>query len=323
MKYLVYSFFCVLLFACNTHHKGFNDKGVLVADTLMLNDSLFEIKSYDDNGKLIEEASLLNGLLNGVQKMYFPSGALKSEIAFENGKENGNWKIWYANGFVHLKGKSENGKYVKVEEYYDNGTLAYQLNFEPAGVKNGEVKYFNTHGELIQKGYYFNNAKNGLWLSYNQNQIYKEVAYELDTVTKINLLFDRECVLQTADKVVLTTQRTNINYIKNTAFVQTNFMLDSLGDVIYQLDSFSLSNYAKSFLAKKIFVIDGEEIIVYKLIKNNKNYFYTTNFGVFVCINGDDNSLFWCDKINVIPLNNRYQKLFGALKNDKDYFTFQ
>ena len=130
MKKIIYTIvICLLLIACNTHHKGYNSNGVLIADTLFINDSIAELTKFDEEGNVIEESILLNGLLNGVQKMYYPTGDVKSEIDFLKGKENGNWKIWYSNGFVHLKGKSKNGKYIKVEEFYDNVSLAYQINY--------------------------------------------------------------------------------------------------------------------------------------------------------------------------------------------------
>ncbi len=104
------------------------------------------IKKYYPNGKLEAEETYKEGKQEGISKYYFESGGLRAEVNFKNGKENGITRHYNGEGKLTSAWNYENGDLKGRREYYENGALEAEIDFE------GESKFFSG----IQKLYYEN-----------------------------------------------------------------------------------------------------------------------------------------------------------------------
>ena len=139
--------------------------------------------------KKILETHLINGLIDGSYKEWYPNGVLKYEGNFIDGKREGVFYTWFPNG----KKKNEM-KYVNnvldsisisflengmVERKHNHDTdLAYIWDYsdspkslnrftEQFGKLNGYYTKWDTYGRKIEEGYYHNNKKDSIWYKYD------------------------------------------------------------------------------------------------------------------------------------------------------------
>lgn len=77
-----------------------------------------------ETGNLMLEQYYVNGILHGLQKLYYKDGRIKSECMYSDGFQNGLCKIWYEDGTLKGKYNYVNGTLV---QYYEDGVLVNYL----------------------------------------------------------------------------------------------------------------------------------------------------------------------------------------------------
>ena len=147
--------------------------------------------------KKILETYLLNGLINGTYKEWYPNGVLKNEGNFINGKRQGRFNSWYPNGKKKNECIYTNDVLDSISlSYYGNGMikkehdhdtdLAFIWDYSDSpkiltkfskqfGKLNGVFYQWDHYGRKIAEGFYKNNKKDSLWRKYDINgKIYEE-----------------------------------------------------------------------------------------------------------------------------------------------------
>ncbi|MEM8525578.1 MAG: toxin-antitoxin system YwqK family antitoxin [Bacteroidota bacterium] len=113
-------------------------------------------KSFDSNGRLIEEATYLNGKLNGERRVYYESGEVESIETYEADTYQGRFLSFYENGKVQLQGDYVNNNMEgEWKGYYKNGRLKEVVQFERNN-ENGPFIEYHDNGNLKAKGNYLN-----------------------------------------------------------------------------------------------------------------------------------------------------------------------
>jgi len=124
---------------------------------------------YFNNGKKLNEGTLINGMLNGELRIYYQNGNLYKQSFFINGRNTGTETSYYKDGTINLRTKYLDGKGSKSQHYYPNGQLEYDnladnpdtlISYYSTGkikkitvLKNGAVAY----DPIIEKINYYQN----------------------------------------------------------------------------------------------------------------------------------------------------------------------
>ncbi len=130
--------------------------------------------------RLAAEVSWKNGKMHGLRKVFFPSSKIRSETKYVNGVADGLARIWDAKGNLLSTCTMKNGKrqgetveywpgskqparsisyqngvtHGLVREYYRNGKLKRERAFR-LEMAHGEDRIFNEKGVVIHKRYWF------------------------------------------------------------------------------------------------------------------------------------------------------------------------
>lgn len=88
------------------------------------------------------ESGISGHLLNDSFEKFYLNNQLAEKGMFNKGLKVGYWKTWHPNGVI------------KSTQYWDTGR------------KNGAYHLYDQKGELIEKGYYRRNKKQGKWINY-------------------------------------------------------------------------------------------------------------------------------------------------------------
>ena len=81
-------------------------------------------KVTDNDGRVLATAEYVDGVLDGVSRVFLPSGTLVVEMHFSAGEMHGAYRSWWDNRVLKEQGNYANGK--RVGEYLwfkDDGTL--------------------------------------------------------------------------------------------------------------------------------------------------------------------------------------------------------
>ncbi len=137
-------------------------------------------KSYYEDGSIMEESTVLNGLKNGPYKYYYENGQIWAEGEFRKEKMNGKWLHYYEEGNIQSIIKYKNGKLKNIDAWDQNSIQV---------VKNGTGtaiwKYpDNTNRSQVS---YKNSKAHGQWIMWHENgKKFSEYNYK-------NGRFDGEC----------------------------------------------------------------------------------------------------------------------------------
>jgi len=107
------------------------------------------------DGKLLEESTYENGMLEGKQKLY-NKNVLYSTSIYQKGKLDGLYQTFYEGGQINVE-----GEYVqdvmsgKWKRYYPSGDLMEVVNFEN-NEENGPFVEFYPNGNIKAEGSYLN-----------------------------------------------------------------------------------------------------------------------------------------------------------------------
>jgi len=114
---------------------------------------LLSAKEYHENGKIISERYLENGVpINSIWYYYHENGKIISEQELENGVPINS--IWYY--------------------YHDNGKLKTSISALD-GKRNGECNFYSEQGKLTTTEYYKEDKVHGLVMWYDENEKIKTV----------------------------------------------------------------------------------------------------------------------------------------------------
>ena len=121
------------------------------------------------------EGALFNGVGFGVN----PDGQLIFESRFKNGVLDGLEKLWYENGQLQLASNYKDGEYDGlVKSWYDNGQLWHEANYKD-GERIGLYKLWHSNGQLEWEENYKDGKKDGLLKTWDENgQLELEVNYK-------------------------------------------------------------------------------------------------------------------------------------------------
>jgi antitoxin component YwqK of YwqJK toxin-antitoxin module len=112
-----------------------------------------------ENGKPKIEINLIDGLKDGVTKVYFETGELNEIRSYKKNIMDGDWFTYNENKIkvaeAHYLDGKKNGKWYIWDE---NGTLIYELEYT-SGKKTGIWKNYDTTGKLINERSYLQNEK--------------------------------------------------------------------------------------------------------------------------------------------------------------------
>lgn len=118
-------------------------------------------KSWDVNGRLVEESEYKNNVLNGVQKNFYTNDAVKTEITYVDGKKNGLTKNWYQDGKQSSETKYKDNKNIGSTSFYPDGSIRMQEVLDEAtGILYTQAFY--TSGALSHSFGSIGNKKEGL-----------------------------------------------------------------------------------------------------------------------------------------------------------------
>ncbi|MFT4600032.1 MAG: antitoxin component YwqK of YwqJK toxin-antitoxin module [Arenicella sp.] len=143
-------------------------------------------RTYDEEGNLLRayvykmDTLLSEGMLKpgGIFEdewiTYYRDGTKKSNGTFNEGKRDGKWVYYYKGGQKEQEGKFRedvlSGQWVW---YYQNGQIKKSEFFNRKGLLEGEQVEYDSLGNELSKGEYYNGKKEGAW--FYQVGDYKEV----------------------------------------------------------------------------------------------------------------------------------------------------
>ncbi|MGL4674656.1 MAG: hypothetical protein ACRCXK_07330, partial [Wohlfahrtiimonas sp.] len=118
-------------------------------------------KSWDTNGRLVEESEYKNNLLDGVQKNFYTNGNIKTEISYVEGKKQGPTKNWYQDGKQSSETEFKDNKVVGSTSFYPDGSIRMKEFLDEAtGILSTQAFY--TNGTLSHSFGSIGNRKEGL-----------------------------------------------------------------------------------------------------------------------------------------------------------------
>ncbi len=136
--------------------------------------------SYNKFGKVIEEKTFKDDLLEGKYTSYFHTGKseLNTTATYKEGKLQGEVINYHENGKVynlsHYKDDLLNGSY---ELFYANGQHQEKATYKN-GMLEGTYESFHFNGTTDEKGAFSNNNYHGNWKLYHADgTLYKDINY--------------------------------------------------------------------------------------------------------------------------------------------------
>ena len=166
--------------------KGYDIKGNIIYE---LKNGQGKVKEYNKYGRLIFEGEYMNGKKNGKGKEYYDYDEMlldKPEYLNGKGKEYNKFGDLIFEGEYLYNYKLKGREYINGRLSYE-GEYLYNLKWNGKGYNkygdiiyeldngNGEIKEFNSDGELIFEGEYFNGKRDGEGKEYNK---YGELIFE-------------------------------------------------------------------------------------------------------------------------------------------------
>ncbi len=131
-----------------------------------VNDTLHgEMIRYYYDGKVEDSKRFVKGSVEDTAFFYSKEGLLTHFYIYENSKKNGSFLYFYEDGQVQVKGNYKDNEYHGVWEYFDEeGFLVGEGEFD---MGNGQLKRYNTQGNLVQVRYYKNSQPTGEEIKYD------------------------------------------------------------------------------------------------------------------------------------------------------------
>ncbi len=122
---------------------------------------------YYESGQIQLIRPLVQDVIHGIEKQYYPDGSLEAERYYNQGYEYE--AVWYhPNGAIKQKVFNDvTGKVI--EEFYDSGKPAWREPFNTEGQLHGEHVKWYPNGQLEEKIYFEDGKEQGMALWYHDN----------------------------------------------------------------------------------------------------------------------------------------------------------
>ena len=111
------------------------------------------------------EGKLSNGDPEGIWNIYDRRGKAVAQYIYRQGKPHGEARFFYPNGVVAAGVLYEEGKIKMYKEFFPDGTLKTELEYNK-GVRHGEVRFYYSTGHLLGEGKYKKGKRTGTWKYY-------------------------------------------------------------------------------------------------------------------------------------------------------------
>ncbi len=167
----------ITLFSCSDKKKiEVRDKAGKISESYQINrksgkkEGLY--KHFYPNGKLNEEATYKDGMLDGYRKLYREDGSLEIHENYLSGAFQGEFTSYYPNGKLNVIGKYLNNEMTGLwKRYYDSGELMEETLFSE-NEENGPFKEYYKNGKIKTEGTYLNGPhEHGELRMYDENGI--------------------------------------------------------------------------------------------------------------------------------------------------------
>lgn len=225
-----------------------------------------------DNDFLTSEENYIDGILNGVSKIYYSNGNLRSIQNYKNGKEIGiaktyhkngllcseinygdgeadfkDWKEYYENGLLKFDVDNSEGN-MKWKEYYNNGNLACEHIFDNG--KRVKIIVYYENGKIKSEESYENNEKNGIAKYYEENgELACILTYQNGAVKKREDIPKKKDVILKGDIlfIMVTIDDFSINLKGSKELEYDKEFLDNKANEAFQIEKELIKYYMKSY----------------------------------------------------------------------------
>lgn len=143
-----------------SYTKKWNEMGKLVFDANIVNGNYEgKVSNFFDDGTIKSEYNYENGIASGNQIEYFENGSKSSLRYYVNGLPDGDAIDFYPDGKVKNQTSFKNGKANgNFKKFYENGKIKLRCNFI-LGNLNGVLENYDSTGKLISKEIYQNGVR--------------------------------------------------------------------------------------------------------------------------------------------------------------------
>ncbi len=105
---------------------------------------------HEDSPQIMTIENYVNGKLNGLRSVFYPSGKIAEEINYKNGIKEGSYKNYAENGIVFEESMYKNGEYDGLAIYRSPQNIVVAKGMYAKGVKVG-IWEFNTNGKITKE----------------------------------------------------------------------------------------------------------------------------------------------------------------------------
>ncbi len=141
---------------------------------------------YTENGNISRSVNLVKGVVDGPFIRYHldKENNKFEEINFIDGIKQGIYKVYYKSGALHIKGNFYNDLLQGIDkEYYENGDLKVLCNYKEGWKDGHEITYYQ-NGQIEKEVFFEHGIRKGLFREYFINgQIRVEGKYDNDKLS--------------------------------------------------------------------------------------------------------------------------------------------
>jgi uncharacterized protein len=105
------------------------------------------------DGRLERETHFVDGLPDGVLRLWFENGSLREESWYQAGERHGTSREWHSNGQGYKDAAYQQGKALFVNWSHENGIL-HRAETYSEGRMNGRIEVFDSNGRLDAVWFY-------------------------------------------------------------------------------------------------------------------------------------------------------------------------
>jgi antitoxin component YwqK of YwqJK toxin-antitoxin module len=130
----------------------YNQKGNKVSEGKLVNKIYVgEWKYYhEDSPVIMTSENYVNGKLNGLRKVTYPSGKIAEEVNYKNGKKEGSYKKYTESGIVLEESIYKNGEFDGLAIFRSPDNVVVAKGLFVKGKKEG-IWEFNTNGKITKE----------------------------------------------------------------------------------------------------------------------------------------------------------------------------
>ena len=88
-----------------------------------------------------------------------------AQLLYREGKLQGESRFFYPDGVVAVQVTYDNGKITAYKEFFSDGTLKTELEYN-RGLRHGEARFYYSTGHLFGEGKYKKGRRTGTWKYY-------------------------------------------------------------------------------------------------------------------------------------------------------------